>query len=481
MIWRCAPLLLGIVGLLSDCGRRAQSVRPAPVDAGAGGTIASAPPRARPELTILYTSDLRGHVSPSTAGSGGGLARRATLVDRVKLEGGAVVQVDAGDLLAGADDDFSGSPYSRELRTHIVLASYDRLGVNAVTLGERDLELGREGRRAALRSSEISVVAANVFGRDDERLFPPDKLIEAGGQSVGVFGILDVPAEQAPGLRRLGFRVGDAGEAARAEAQSLRSRGARLVVGLLHVVGGRARAEEILAQASGIDLVILGHAGDGGGEGGTAAVGRTPVVFAGTLGAAVGRIDVRSLEPGAEPQFDDQKVALADAIPEQVGVASIERAIVATLRQKSGQKEPLFPPIWTFASNEGCGMCHTQEVDQWNTTEHARAYATLKKYKRDRDPECLGCHMTGYLQPGQTTNHDQTVKYFSGVGCESCHGPSAAHVRAVDKRTGTSRTVAPDVCLGCHTADQTLVGSFEYAAALKAILGPGHGALAGKP
>ena len=54
-------------------------------------------------------------------------------------------------------------------------------------------------------------------------------------------------------------------------------------------------------------------------------------------------------------------------------------------------------------------------------------------------------------------------------------------MRAVDKKTGTSRTVAPEVCLGCHTDDKSLVGSFDYATALKAVLGPQHGALALKP
>jgi hypothetical protein len=345
-------------------------------------------------------------------------------------------------------------------------------------LGERDLELGRDRLKAALKAAEFSVVAANLFGKGDERPFPPDRVIQADGQSVGVFGILDVPAERTADLQRWGFRISDAGETAKAEAQSLRSRGARLVVGLFHVVGGRARAEEILAQASAIDVVILGHVENDAAMG-AAVVGQTQLLFAGSSGDAMGRLDVRDLGSGAEAKFEDQKLKLTHAIPEHLGVALVERAAIADLRRKSGQKEPLYPRNWEYASNDACGACHNEQMDQWTTTDHAHAFATLKKYKREHDIECLGCHMTGYLQPGQTTNADQMVKYFSNVGCESCHGPSAAHVRTANKKMGTSRTVSAEVCLGCHTEDQAL-GSFDYATAIKAVVGPGHGALLAK-
>ena len=37
-----------------------------------------------------------------------------------------------------------------------------------------------------------------------------------------------------------------------------------------------------------------------------------------------------------------------------------------------------------------------------------------------------------------------------------------------------SNTVDPIVCLGCHTPDQNL-GPFAVAAAMKEVVGPGHG------
>jgi hypothetical protein len=63
--------------------------------------------------------------------------------------------------------------------------------------------------------------------------------------------------------------------------------------------------------------------------------------------------------------------------------------------------------------------------------------------------------------------------YFAGVGCESCHGPSSAHVGASDKKTGTSRRVPIEVCLGCHTPDEAAPIDLERD--MKKVLGPGHG------
>jgi hypothetical protein len=131
--------------------------------------------------------------------------------------------------------------------------------------------------------------------------------------------------------------------------------------------------------------------------------------------------------------------------------------------------------IWDYGSTNACEYCHTKAVEQWKTTDHAHAFATLVKAKRDHDPACLGCHTVGFLQPGGTRDMPMARGQFATVGCEGCHGPSAAHVRAVDKKQGTVRAVDAVVCLGCHTPDQN-VGPFDPVAAIKEILGPGHGA-----
>ena len=91
----------------------------------------------------------------------------------------------------------------------------------------------------------------------------------------------------------------------------------------------------------------------------------------------------------------------------------------------------------------------------------------------------MGCHTTGFLLPGGAQNFESAAQ-FVDVGCEACHGPSVAHVASTNKHQGTIRTVDPLVCLGCHTPDQN-VGAFDVAAAMKEIVGPGHGLPAHPP
>jgi hypothetical protein len=122
---------------------------------------------------------------------------------------------------------------------------------------------------------------------------------------------------------------------------------------------------------------------------------------------------------------------------------------------------------------------------------------TLKRKKRDRDPTCVGCHVTGYLQPGGTRDLALATGRLRDVGCESCHGPGAEHARnpkgAQGQRKGQGQAQAQGqspanqggikagiklkveaaTCLGCHTPDQTN-GEFDYPSFRKAILGPGH-------
>ncbi len=155
-----------------------------------------------------------------------------------------------------------------------------------------------------------------------------------------------------------------------------------------------------------------------------------------------------------------------------------------------------------YAGAVACGGCHAAALAFWQTTAHARALATLKKVKRDRDPTCVGCHVTGFLRPGGSGDIRVATARLRDVGCEACHGPGLDHIaeqtgkgndnrEGEGKKTGTAgaqsgvgigakeptsmqRQVAPSVCLGCHTPDQT-GGDFNYPHYLKAILGAGHG------
>lgn len=418
----------------------------------------------------MYGADLRGAAATPPKGPGG-LARRATLVDRTRLSVRAVAQVDAGDFVGAANDDPAlGEVGAREARARLVLQAYHRMGVDAVTLGERDLALGLPALRALGAETKVPIVAANLVDSDGRPPFPGDVVVQTGTLDLGVFGILDMGTETMPA----GIKVTDPSEAARAAVRSLRAHGARLVVGLFHVSGGLARAREIAAAAGGVDVIVLGHEGP-------AAPPR--FVWAGPGGARLGRIDVRVAGRG-EPRLDHSLLDVAPGVAEQVGVHLLVRLaagpVVATFKESVAAMEKAsgrraFGENWTYGSTSLCVGCHQRQAEQWKKTDHAQAFATLEPSGKQRDPACNGCHTTGFLQEGGAQNLETATAYFTDVGCEVCHGPSQPHVVQVDKHQGTSRKVDPVLCLGCHTPDQNR-GPFVVADAMKQIVGPGHGA-----
>src|SRR6266545_1131823 len=218
-----------VLAALLGCSRR-PPVADSDADAarGAAPEAAAAVAETPPDLALVYSSDLRGRV--------GGLARRATLVDQARIAIRLVLQVDAGDFLPAATDDSGDGGSSLERRTDLMLASYKRLGIDVVTVGKRELALTPERLRTALHAANLSVVAANVVGKGGRLVFPADQLLESGDRAVGVFGILEVAGESAV-WERHGLATTDAAEAARTASESLRARGAQLVVGLFHVAG----------------------------------------------------------------------------------------------------------------------------------------------------------------------------------------------------------------------------------------------------
>jgi hypothetical protein len=424
----------------------------------------------RPEVAIIYSADLRGALA-APRGDAGGLARRATWVDRTRLAARALVQVDAGDVAPSAEDETTlAAPAAREARARVALRAYRRMGIDAITVGERELALGVAKWRSLCDEAKVPVVAANLIGEDGRALFPADRIVRAGDVSVGVFGILELAG--APGTAPPGVAIADPAAAAHAAVRSLRARGARVIIGLFHVAAGLTRARQIADATDGVDVVVLGH-------GGPSAPPR--YVRADVRGRNVGRIDVRVVGGGAL-RLEDHLLASTADVPEQAGVGLLLRVdagaipatfaeSVAALSKAAGHRT--YGEEWTYGSTPLCVGCHPAQAAQWRTTDHAHAYATLEHAGKSRDPSCMGCHVTGFLRPGGAQNFESAPQ-FGDVGCEACHGPSVAHVQTRDKRKGTSRKVDPTVCLGCHTPDQNL-GPFDVLAAWKEIVGPGHG------
>jgi hypothetical protein len=127
-----------------------------------------------------------------------------------------------------------------------------------------------------------------------------------------------------------------------------------------------------------------------------------------------------------------------------------------------------------YIGGEECAACHAEEAEQWATTRHAQAYETLVTVNKQFDLSCVGCHVTGFRQPGGAEVVENAA--LQDVQCEQCHGPGSLHAaepQLKGKPNAIRRHAEVDVCEQCHTPEHS--DTFDYAAYMRDVLGPVHG------
>jgi peroxiredoxin len=126
------------------------------------------------------------------------------------------------------------------------------------------------------------------------------------------------------------------------------------------------------------------------------------------------------------------------------------------LARLAGIETPMLLRSQGYSGNEACGVCHEREYETWQFTSHATAYDTLVKHGEATNPECVGCHVVGYQEPGGFVSTLETPE-LEDVGCETCHGRGGPHLTPAL----THVTDYAPVCVTCHDTKHSL--GFEYA------------------
>ena len=247
------------------------------LNAGSGATVT---------LRLMATSDLHAQLLSYDYASnrplfGQGLAQTASLIAAARAEVPGAVLLDNGDFLQGsALADLAAQ--SRRSRPHPVIAAFNALEYDAVTLGNHEFNFGLPVLQRALADARFAVVSANVVTQrggsplQDQTFVPPYVLMDrvlrdSDGQPqkirVGVLGltppeILRWDSEHLDGLLDTRPML----EAARAWVPQMRRAGADIVVCLAHTgiaeQAGRPDSEGLatdIAAIAGIDAVIAGH------------------------------------------------------------------------------------------------------------------------------------------------------------------------------------------------------------------------------
>ena len=169
--------------------------------------------------------------------------------------------------------------------------------------------------------------------------------------------------------------------------------------------------------------------------------------------------------PWSEP-VDAQVAARVRAFGDEVGKRN-EAALKEPLPAAEGKAR--------YLGQQVCLGCHTPVHDFATSNPHSHAWATLEAAGKTRDLDCVGCHTTGWRQPGGSAFGNLAT--FANVQCEACHGPGSLHVAAGDKSApiaGFDRVPTEATCAGCHTAEHA--PRFDFGLYRRRLVVPGHGA-----
>ncbi len=449
---------------------------------GVKGTAVLAPPPPfagwkKPAVALVLTGQQRGYLEPcgctGLENAKGGLARRHTLIRQLQDERGwAVVPLDVGSQVRryGRQPEIKFKWTADALRT---------LGYRAVVLGADDLRLpADELLNATNRDDNPSIfTGANValYGREFQ---PQYQVIEGGGKKIGVAAVLGDSFEKK--LQSDDIIHQPAIEGLKQSCTELKDQGCNFYVLLAHA--SLDEAKQIAQEAPLFDLVVC--------SGGGGLPSSDLESIEGTKSKLL-KISHKAMHASVVGLFDERETPLRlqnVVLDSQLADSSEMLKLLADYQEELkslgldglGLKPQPIESGARFVGSQTCGECHEKAFAIWSKTPHAHATDSLVTPPNTRgdiarhyDPECLSCHVTGWLpqkfQPLESgyLSLDKTP-HLQHNGCENCHGPGSLHVEAESgdnealmmKLRETMKLpiaggVAENRCRECHDEDNS--------------------------
>jgi hypothetical protein len=385
----------------------------------AAGLLGAAP--AKEPWTVIVSGDVNGYLSPCgcTSPMFGGIRRRATAIGKEET----TLLLDTGGWVTGVGRQ-------DVMKAETVAMALAASHVAAINLTPEEAAFGRGQMLSLVRLSREAIVSSHLLEGNElgvKRWISKGPFLIGGvstrGQVVG--RALELPVSSLEdAIESLVF------EAAMQSKQPL-----------LMLNGGREDALRIARQFPSLRLVSYRTVGDPGDS--LDRVGDTALVTPGDRGRSIVRMQF-----GGDRFSDYARVVLGPDLHDDPDVERIYRTYLRRV-DEAGLLEALpRRPGPEFAGTETCGSCHSDSHQVWQSSAHAKALATLEKEGHHRDPDCVSCHVVGLDHEAGFRSRLLTPQ-LADVGCESCHGPGAAH--AASPHEVKLKPAGPESCAPCHT------------------------------
>ena len=388
---------------------------------------------------IVVSGDTAGWIVPCGCASNqsGGLPRRGTYVAELRKKGEAAL-VDAGGA-PGGDSEY------QKLKFEALLVGTKQMGLAAHNVGAAEARLGPTYLRETGERLSVPFVSANTRDADGQAIAPASRIARIGGVRVLIVGVLS--AQLAP----TGWQVEAPREAI------LRVLGKERQPNDFVLVLAYAPEAELRELATGLPEVDAVVGGPTGQTIPPQQSGPTLLTSATNEGKFLVELEVR---PKRAPRAVAQVIELSDKYADHAAQKQNLTTYLGELGRRDFAAEQTgfalalpagMPAEFRVAGAESCKECHEAEWRTWHGINHSAAWQSLKDRGYHVDPYCQRCHTTGYGLPGGFVSVERSADRVN-VGCENCHGPSAAHVREPKVHTPY---VPADQCIRCHDRENS--------------------------
>lgn len=140
-------------------------------------------------LTILHTNDVHSYIDPFPADhprnpNMGGVSKRASIIEKIRLENPNVLLLDAGDI-------FQGTPYFNYYGGELEFKLMSMMKYDASTIGNHDFDNGLEGIVAQMPHASFEFISSNYDFKNTvmDGYVKPYKIFNKGNVKIGVFGL----------------------------------------------------------------------------------------------------------------------------------------------------------------------------------------------------------------------------------------------------------------------------------------------------
>ena len=209
-------------------------------------------------LTILHTNDTHSQIEPLEQGKRdelcGGYARRMGFIAQERQQDPNLLLMDAGDFS-------QGTPYFNFFHGRIEVDAMNRMGYDAVTLGNHEFDNGVDTLAVVLQNAQFKVVCTNydVTNSPLENIVTPYTIIRRANLRIGVLGIGVNPQGLVAERNFLPLQYLDPIESAQKTATILKEKKhCDLIVCLSHQ-GTHHRDVELAKATRYIDIIIGAH------------------------------------------------------------------------------------------------------------------------------------------------------------------------------------------------------------------------------